>query len=152
MARYVQLVIGAAGSGKSTYCSQLYEYCISVNRHIHIVNLDPAAEVFDYPVSFDIRDLIALDDVMEELKLGPNGGLLYCMEFLEDCIEDWLADLLEGYGEEEYLIFDCPGEIELYSHVSTFKTIIDFLQRNSWRICAVYAIDSHFITDAAKFI
>jgi hypothetical protein len=24
---------------------------------------------------------------MEELKLGPNGGLVYCMEFLRDAID-----------------------------------------------------------------
>lgn len=29
----------------------------------------------------DIRELISLDDVMEELGLGPNGGLMYCMEY-----------------------------------------------------------------------
>lgn len=34
---------------------------------------DPAAESFDYPVAFDLRDLVSLDDVMEELQLGPNG-------------------------------------------------------------------------------
>ena len=36
----------------------------------------------------DIRELISLDDVMEELGLGPNGGLVYCMEypfFLKGC-------------------------------------------------------------------
>ena len=34
---------------------------------------DPAAEHFNYPVAFDIRDLVSLEDVMDELKLGPNG-------------------------------------------------------------------------------
>ena len=29
----------------------------------------------------DIRELIDLEDVMEELGLGPNGGLMYCMEY-----------------------------------------------------------------------
>ena len=29
----------------------------------------------------DIRELISLEDVMEELQLGPNGGLIYCMEY-----------------------------------------------------------------------
>jgi hypothetical protein len=46
-----------------------------------MVNLDPAAEHFSYPVSTDIRELISLDDVMEELGMGPNGGLIYCMEY-----------------------------------------------------------------------
>lgn len=44
------------------------------------VNLDPAAEQFAYPPDLDIRDLISLDDVMEEMGLGPNGGLIYCFE------------------------------------------------------------------------
>jgi len=32
----------------------------------------------------DIRDLISVDDVMqdEELHMGPNGGLIYCMEWV----------------------------------------------------------------------
>lgn len=32
-------------------------------------------------LAVDIRELISLDDVMEELGLGPNGGLMYCMEY-----------------------------------------------------------------------
>lgn len=47
---------------------------------MHVVNLDPAAEHFEYPVAIDIRDLISLADVIEELNYGPNGGLIYCME------------------------------------------------------------------------
>lgn len=49
---------------------------------IEVVNLDPAAEYFDYQPLVDIRELIQLDDVMEddELKFGPNGGLVFCME------------------------------------------------------------------------
>ena len=37
-------------------------------------------------------------------------GLLYCMEYMEDNLEEWLGEELEGYGEEDYLVFDCPGE------------------------------------------
>ena len=40
---------------------------------------DPAAEHFNYTPTLDIRDLVSLEDVMEELNLGPNGGLVYCM-------------------------------------------------------------------------
>lgn len=38
-----------------------------------LICADPAAENFGYPVSIDVRDLITLEDVMEEMKLGPNG-------------------------------------------------------------------------------
>ena len=36
---------------QSTYCSSLYRHCETMQRSIHIVNLDPAAENFDYPVA-----------------------------------------------------------------------------------------------------
>lgn len=47
-----------------------------------VVNLDPAAERFDYNPTIDIRELIHIDDAMEDeiLHFGPNGGLVYCME------------------------------------------------------------------------
>ncbi len=46
---------------QSTYCGQLHVHCESVGRRVHIINLDPAAERFDYPVTADIRDLICLE-------------------------------------------------------------------------------------------
>ncbi|XP_075103861.1 uncharacterized protein LOC107822621 isoform X1 [Nicotiana tabacum] len=106
---YAQLVIGPAGSGKSTYCSSLHQHCETTRRTIHIVNLDPAAENFDYPVAMDIRELISLDDVMEELGLGTNGGLMYCMEHLQENLDEWLTEELDNYLDDDYLVFDCPG-------------------------------------------
>lgn len=55
-------------------------------------------------------DLISLEDAMEELELGPNGGLVYCMEYLLDNL-DWLKDELDKFDEDEYIIFDCPGQV-----------------------------------------
>eukprot|EP00891_Asterochloris_glomerata_P001868 jgi/Astpho2/1868/e_gw1.00038.223.1_t len=152
MGRFAQLVIGPAGSGKSTYCDNLRQHCEAIGRTVHVVNLDPAAEEFKYPVSFDVRDLVSLEDVMEEMQLGPNGGLLYAMEYMEDNLDDWLADELEAYGEDDYLIFDCPGQIELYSHVSVFRTLVDWMRGQGWSMCAVYCLDCQFITETPKFI
>ena len=47
---------------------------------MHLFNLDPAAESFEVTPSIDIRDLISLEEVMEDLEYGPNGGLMYCFE------------------------------------------------------------------------
>ena len=57
------------------------------------MNLDPAAEHFNYNVSIDIRNLISLEDVTEELQYGPNGGLVYCMEYLLENLA-WLDEQL----------------------------------------------------------
>lgn len=149
---YAQLVIGPAGSGKSTYCNNLHQHCESIGRTLHIVNLDPAAENFDYPVSLDIRELISLEDVMEELNLGPNGGLVYCMEHLEQNLDDWLAEQLEDYLDDDYLVFDCPGQIELYSHIPVFRTFVDQLRRWNYNVCAVYLLDSQFVSDITKYL
>ncbi|KAK9141501.1 hypothetical protein Syun_010901 [Stephania yunnanensis] len=149
---YAQLVIGPAGSGKSTYCSSLYRHCETMRRTVHIVNLDPAAEDFDYPVAVDIRELISLDDAMEQLGLGPNGGLIYCLEHLQENLDDWLADELENFMDDDYLVFDCPGQIELFSHVPVLRNFVDHLKRKNFNVCAVYLLDSQFMTDVTKFI
>ena len=152
MGRCGQLIIGPAGSGKSTYCELMRSHMETVQRRVHIVNLDPAAEHFKYPVSIDIRDLVSLEDVMTEMKLGPNGGLIYCMEYLLDNL-DWLQDELEeGCGEDAYILFDCPGQIELYSHVPAMQQLTQELQRMGFRIAAAYLLDSQFVGDAAKFM
>jgi len=49
-------------------------------RRSHLVNLDPAAEYFEVEPAVDLRDLITLQDVEDELDLGPNGGMIYCYE------------------------------------------------------------------------
>lgn len=149
---YAQLVIGPAGSGKSTYCSSLFQHCETVRRTINIVNLDPAAENFNYPVAMDIRELISLEDVMEDLGLGPNGGLIYCMEHLQDSMDDWLEEELDNYLDDDYLVFDCPGQIELFSHVPVLRNFVEHLQQKNFKVCCVYLLDSQFITDVTKYI
>ncbi|KAL6061071.1 GPN-loop GTPase 3 [Balamuthia mandrillaris] len=141
--------MGPAGSGKSTYCDVIRQHCENTGRSVHIVNLDPAAEVFNYPVSLDIRDLITIDDVMEEMDFGPNGGLVYCLEYLVQNI-DWLEEEIGDYGDD-YIIIDCPGQIELYTHHGAMKDVIHELQRLGYSMCAVYLVDSNFMVEPSKF-
>lgn len=151
MGKCAQLVIGPAGSGKSTYCELMRAHCETLKRRVHIVNLDPAAEHFNYPVAADIRSLVSLHGVMDELKLGPNGGLVYCMEYLVDNI-DWLEETLDELGPEEYVLFDLPGQIELYSHVPCIGQIVAELQRLGFQVASCYLLDSQFVGDVAKFV
>lgn len=152
MVRYAQLVMGPAGSGKSTYCSTIVQHCEAIKRTVHVVNLDPAAEHFDYPLIADIRDLIHLDDAMEDesLKFGPNGGLVFCMEYFAQNF-DWLEEQLEEL-EDDYILFDCPGQIELYTHIPVMKYLVEKLQHWNFRVCGVFLIDAQFLIDASKFV
>ncbi|XP_007441837.1 GPN-loop GTPase 3 [Python bivittatus] len=152
MPRYAQLVMGPAGSGKSTYCSILAQHCEALNRSVQVVNLDPAAEHFDYNVMADIRELIEVDDVMEDdsLRFGPNGGLVFCMEYFANNF-DWLEECL-GHVEDDYILFDCPGQIELYTHLPVMKQFVEQLQQWEFRVCGVFLVDSQFMVESFKFI
>ncbi|KAK2716566.1 GPN-loop GTPase 3-like isoform X2 [Artemia franciscana] len=151
--KYAQIVIGPAGCGKSTYCSTIQKHGEAANRTIEVVNLDPAAEYFDYSASGDIRDLISVDDVMEDedLKLGPNGGLVFCMQYMVEN-QEWLNDLVNCPGEDDYIVFDCPGQIELYTHLTVMKDFVRLLQQWKFQVCIVYVMDSHFVVDIPSYI
>jgi hypothetical protein len=45
MVLYGQIVIGAPGAGKTTYCDGMQQYLNLLGRECHVVNLDPANEV-----------------------------------------------------------------------------------------------------------
>lgn len=152
MPRYAQLVMGPAGSGKSTFCSTIVKYCEAIRRSVQVINLDPAAEYFDYPVLADIRDLISLDDAMEDdtLHFGPNGGLVFCMEYFAQNF-DWLDEAMDDI-EEDYIIFDCPGQIELYTHIPVMRQFVDHLQNLNFRVCGIFIIDAQFMIEASKFV
>ncbi|ODV80522.1 putative transcription factor Fet5 [Suhomyces tanzawaensis NRRL Y-17324] len=150
MSRVGILALGPAGVGKSTFCNSIISHMQSIGRRAHIVNLDPAAEATEYEFTIDIRDLISLQDVMEEMDLGPNGGLIYCFEFLLNNL-DWLDEEIGDYNDE-YLIFDCPGQIELYTHVPVLPTIVKHLQQSlNFNLCATYLLEAPFIVDNSKF-
>ena len=125
---------------------------LSLSKRIaHVINLDPAAENFKYDPSFDIQDLITVAEVMEKHKLGPNGALVYCMEQLMSR-EDWLEEQLGDY-DDDYLLVDLPGQTEIFTHMDLMRTFAHLLQdKLGYKVCALYLIDSHFITDAGKYI
>merc|ERR1712187_301257 len=64
----------------------------------------------------------------------------------------WLEDQLSDYIDDDYIIFDCPGQIELYSHLTVMRDIVDMVQNLDFRIAGVYCIDINFIEDASKFL
>ncbi len=46
--KYGQAVLGAPGSGKSTYCAAVDQFLTAINRSHVVINLDPAAETLNY--------------------------------------------------------------------------------------------------------
>lgn len=128
-----EIVIGSPGSGKSTYAYGKHQLLTALERPISIVNLDPANDNIPYPCALDISQLITLDDAMEEHELGPNGGMLYCIEYLEANF-DWLEEGLKALGKDAYVIFDLPGQVELSTNHDSLKRIVERLTKIGFRV------------------
>jgi len=145
-----QFVIGPPGAGKTTYCDGMAQFLSAAGREVAVVNLDPANDRCPYQCDVDINELVRLEEVMVELELGPNGGLIYCMEYLEANL-DWLKERLEGL-KGKYLLFDLPGQVELYTNHECIANIARQLEKWAFRLTAVHLVDSHHCADAGKFI
>ena len=63
---------------------------------------------------------------------------------------DWLQEAL-GDFEGDYLLIDCPGQIELYTHIPVMPRLINALTQAGIRPCAVYLLESQFMEDKSKF-
>jgi len=140
-------------SPQSTFCASLITHLQLNRRSAFYVNLDPAAESFEHAPDLDIKDLISLEDVMDEMKLGPNGGLIYCFEFLMENL-DWLTEGLDSLTEEYLIVIDMPGQIELYTHIPILPRLVKFLSQPGAldiRLCATYLLESTFVIDRAKY-
>ena len=74
---------------------------------------------------------------MEEFGLGPNGAILYCVEYLEANF-DWLLEKLDALLKEDggngYVIFDTPGQVELWTNHESLKKIMERLTKMDYRV------------------
>ena len=65
----------------------------------------------------DVRDTISVDDLADDedetlSAMGPNGSLVFCMEYIANNMEE--VEVGIDAGEDDYFLFDCPGIIILH--------------------------------------
>ncbi|KAF2121380.1 hypothetical protein BDV96DRAFT_484436 [Lophiotrema nucula] len=147
---FAQLVIGSPGAGKSTYCDGMQQFMGAIKRKCAVVNLDPANDHTSYAPAIDVRDLVTIDEIMEQEDLGPNGGILYALEELEHNFE-WLEEGLKALGDD-YVLFDCPGQVELFTHHASLRNIFFRLQKLGYRLVVVALTDSVVLSRPSLYV
>jgi GPN-loop GTPase len=113
----------------------------ALNRRCTVINLDPANDPAPYPSPISLFDLITVRDAMKEYNLGPNGAMLFCLEYLEENF-DWLEERIkeEGIGDDDWVIFDCPGQVELGTNHDSLKNIVDRLGKIGFRVGIITSV------------
>ncbi len=130
----------------------MYDLLTSLGRTPAIINLDPAANpTLPYPCAIDIRDLITLSDVQSTFTLGPNGGILYCMEALARNVQ-WLEGRVRELAPQSYLLFDFPGQVEVYSMQGVMDGVFEWMKKWSQHFTVVHLIDSYHLQEPSVYL
>lgn len=110
---YYVVVLGTAGSGKTTVSKNLKDYLLDHGLDAAVINMDPAVEYLPYEPDVDVRDYVNVSDLIERLGLGPNGALIAATDMLALKIYE-LREEIDAL-KSNYIIIDTPGQLELFA-------------------------------------
>ena len=141
-------LVGTAGSGKTTLANAFNEWCHRMSYDSIVVNLDPGVTKLPYYPEIDVREWISLQELMKKYNLGPNGAQILAadmiaidLKILEERLSEYRAD---------YVIFDTPGQLELFVFRSVGKIVIEGLgKKNS---LTLFLIDPSLSTTPTNFV
>jgi GTPase SAR1 family protein len=136
------IIIGPAGSGKSTLTQAFSRWLKKDGMHVCCVNLDPGAECLPHASCFDIRGIVRVDKIMAKEGLGPNGALMRAAELVEARLEEVVEAMDRACEGSEYRIIDTPGQMEVFLYRDLGPRLVSSLDG---RVVAVSLIDPGLI-------
>jgi GTPase SAR1 family protein len=123
----VILVVGMAGSGKTTLMHRINLHMVAQNLRAYYINLDPAVKNVPYQTNIDIRDTVNYKEVMQQYGLGPNGAILTSLNLFATRFHQ-VIEILENRAESlDYIFVDTPGQIEAFTWSAGGQIIHDLL-------------------------
>lgn len=136
--RVIIIVVGMAGSGKTTFLQRLVYHTQASNIRGYVINLDPAVVTLPFGANIDIRDTVRYKEVMKQFNLGPNGGILTSLNLFATKFDEVVSVIERRADQLDYVLVDTPGQIEIFTwsasgaiiteaFASTFPTVITYV-------------------------
>ncbi len=136
------ILLGPAGSGKSTIAENFTRYLKNKGYSTGIVNLDSASPSKYNPIS-DVREFVKAEEVMKKEGIGINGALLRSMELAVEHLDDLIPE--DGW---DFVIYDTPGQLELFMYTSFGKELVSRLESFTM---GVFLADSTRVTSPSTY-
>lgn len=129
-----------------------------LNAHLHakkqppyIINLDPAVRAVPFARNIDIRDSVNYKEVMKQYNLGPNGGIMTCLNLFATKVDQVVGILEKRSSTITSILVDTPGQIECFVWSASGSIIMDALASGFPTVIA-YIIDTPRTTAPATFM
>ncbi|MGC9071919.1 MAG: ATP/GTP-binding protein [Acidilobus sp.] len=142
------IIVGPAGSGKSTLTAQLASVMESQGATVVRVNFDPAADRLPYDPDVDVRDYVTAEEFMQK-GLGPNGALVSAIDALISYVDKIRGDI-EGY-RADYVLMDTPGQLEPFAYRVGGPLVLDAVVQDD-KSLTVFLMDAVFFDDPVDII
>lgn len=124
------MVMGMAGSGKSTFVHQLLQQLKIKEKKSLAINLDPAVREVAYTIDYDIKKQVDYKKVMKTHKLGPNGAILTSLNLFAASHLNGLADILLDKSKDPLdIVVDTPGQLEVFTWSASGQIICDVISK-----------------------
>ncbi|XP_077989218.1 GPN-loop GTPase 1-like [Glandiceps talaboti] len=135
------IVLGMAGSGKTTLVQRLIAHLHAKQQPPYVINLDPAVHEVPFPANIDVRDTVNYKEVMKQYGLGPNGGIMTSLNLFATRFDQVMSFLEKRSTECKYVVLDTPGQIEVFTW-SASGAIISETLASSLPTVVVYVMDT----------
>lgn len=113
--------------------------------------MDPAVKNVPYQPNVDIRSTINYKEVMRQYGLGPNGGIVTCLNLFATQFDQVVALCETRQAELDYVLLDTPGQIEVFTWSASGAIITDSLAV-TFPTCVLYVVDTTRTTSPATFM
>ncbi|XP_077815957.1 GPN-loop GTPase 1 isoform X2 [Macaca mulatta] len=168
------LVLGMAGSGKTTFVQRLTGHLHAQGTPPYVINLDPAVHEVPFPANIDIRDTVKYKEVMKQYPfpstlvlthswlrfflnlvsrygLGPNGGIVTSLNLFATRFDQVMKFIEKAQNMSKYVLIDTPGQIEVFTW-SASGTIITEALASSFPTVVIYVMDTSRSTNPVTFM